>query len=172
MENKEPLYKRVRNKIGRPPTFDTAEELLDRLVDYCEDCDRNPIKIDVRSKMKRTSKDGGNSDTSEANNMTVKRPYTLDGFCLFAGIFMPWATFKNNARRRKDWAEFEIAINTCEAVIRDNQITGAMIGVYSERLTARLNGIADRVEAEVEQRQTTISFEQYCRMLRGETIEN
>lgn len=164
---KEPIYKRVKAHIGRPPKFETAGDLLDKLFEYCEYCDANPIKVDVRSKMRRNSK----GDSTELGNVTIKRPYTLDGFCLFAGILMPWATFKNNAKRRKDWADFEIVINACEQTIRDQQVTGAMIGLYSERLTARLNGIADKQELDVNSRQTNITFDEYVRMLNGETIE-
>lgn len=165
---KEPLYKHVKARLGRPPKFETAGELLDKLVEYCDYCDANPLKVDVRSKMRRNSNSG---DSSELGNMTIKRPYTLDGFCLFAGIFSTWAQFKSNAKRREDWSEFETVINACEQVIRDQQITGAMIGVYSERLTARLNGISERIEHEVEQRRTTISFDEYCRLMRGEAIK-
>lgn len=164
----EPLYKRIKAHIGRPPKFETSGELFDKLIEYCDYCDANPIKVDVRSKMRRNSNTG---DSSELGNQTIKRPYTLDGFCLFAGILMPWATFKNNAKRRKDWADFEIVINACEQVIRDQQITGAMIGVYSERLTARLNGIADKQELDAKVRSTTVDFDTYVRMLNGEHIE-
>lgn len=164
----EPLYKRIKAHIGRPPKFETAGDLFDKLIEYCEYCDANPIKVDVRSKMKRNSNTG---DSSELGNTSIKRPYTLDGFCLFAGILMPWATFKNNAKRRVDWADFEIVINACEQVIRDQQITGAMIGVYSERLTARLNGIAEKQELDAKVRSTTVDFDTYVRMLNGEHIE-
>lgn len=165
---RDPLYKHIKARLGRPPKFQTAAELLDKLVEYCEYCDANPLRMDDRRKMRKSSKNG---DTSELGNITVSRPYTLDGFCLFAGILMPWATFKNNAKRRADWADFEIVINACEQVIRDQQITGAMIGAYSERLTARLNGISDKIEHDVNAQQTTISFDDYCKMLRGENIE-
>lgn len=164
----EPLYKRIKAHIGRPPKFETAGDLFDKLVEYCEYCDANPMTVDVRSKMKRNSSRG---DTSELGNMTIKRPYTLDGFCLFAGIFSTWAQFKSNAKRREDWADFETVINACEQVIRDQQITGAMIGVYSERLTARLNGIADKQELDAKVRSTTVDFDTYIKMLRGESIE-
>ena len=164
----EPLYKRIKGHIGRPPKFQTAAELLDKLVEYCEYCDANPLKMDDRRKMRKSSRNG---DTAEAGSITVSRPYTLDGFCLYAGIFSTWAQFKSNAKRREDWADFETVINACEQVIRDQQITGAMIGAYSERLTARLNGISDKIEHDVNAQQTTISFDDYCKMMRGEEIE-
>lgn len=165
---KDPLYKHVKARLGRPPKFENAAELLDKLVEYCEYCDANPIRMDDRRKMRKSNKNG---DTSELGNITVSRPYTLDGFCLYAGIFSTWSQFKSNAKRREDWADFEIVINACEQVIRDQQITGAMIGSYSERLTARLNGISDKIEHDVNAQQTTISFDDYCKMLRGENIE-
>jgi hypothetical protein len=83
----------------------------------------------------------------------------------------PWATFKRDCGRRADAEEFAIVINACEQCVRDQQITGAMIGVYSERLTARLNGITEKQELDVKARSTTVDFDTYVKMLRGENIE-
>lgn len=162
----EPIYRKTR--IGRPPLFETADQLWDKALEYFAYCDANPIKINARNKMKRSEKNG---DGAETGYEYTTRPYTLDGLCLWCNINMPWATFKNNAKRRDDWADFEIVINACEQTIRDQQVTGAIIGTFSERLVARLNGIEDKSKVEVNQRQTTVSWEEYQAMLRGEKIE-
>lgn len=162
---KEPIYKRV--KIGRPAKFPTAEDLWREALAYFNWCDDNPIMTTNKRKKSR-------SDTSESQSMEqepVSRPYTLDGLCLWCNILTPWATFKRDCGRRADAEQFAIVINACEQVIRDQQITGAMIGVYSERLTARLNGIADKQELDAKVRSTTVDFDTYVRMLNGEHIE-
>lgn len=159
-----PLYKRVR--IGRPPLFETAADLWAKACEYFEYCDSNPLKVDVKQKMRR-----GKDDYAEQGQGTIARPYTLDGLCLYCNILMPWATFKHNCSRRADKEEFEIVINACEQSVRNQQVVGAMIGAYSERLTARLNGISDKYEVNNDQRQTTLTFEQYAALLRGEQIE-
>lgn len=155
-----PLYRRPR--IGRPPLFETAEDLWKKALEYFEYCEAHPMKVDVRSKMRR-----GKDDTAEQAQATVSRPYTLDGLCLYCNILMPWATFKQHCNRRADKEEFGIVISACEAAVRDQQVTGAMIGVYSERLTARLNGIVDKQEMDVNHRQTSMTFEEYVAMLNG-----
>lgn len=163
---KEPIYKRV--KIGRPAKFPTAEDLWREALAYFGWCDDNPIMTTNKRKKSR-------SETSESQSMEqepVSRPYTLDGLCLWCNILTPWATFKRDCGRRADAEEFAIVINACEQCVRDQQVTGAMIGVYSERLTARLNGITDKQELEVNSRQTNISFDEYVRMLRGEKIDS
>lgn len=66
---KEPIYKRIKGHVGRPPKFETAADLLDKLFEYCEYCDANPIKMNERSKMKRSSDKG---DASELGNVQVQ----------------------------------------------------------------------------------------------------
>lgn len=166
METKKtPIYKRV--KIGRPAKFPTAEDLWREALAYFDWCDENPITTNNKRKKSR-------SETNESQSMEqtpVSRPYTLDGLCLWCNILTPWATFKRDCGRRADAEDFAIVINACEQCVRDQQVTGAMIGLYSERLTARLNGITDKQELEVNSRQTNITFDEYVRMLNGETIE-
>ena len=162
---KEPIYKRV--KIGRPAKFPKAEDLWREALAYFDWCDDNPIMTNNKRKKSR-------SETSESQSMEqepVSRPYTLDGLCLWCNILTPWATFKRDCTRRSDAEDFAIVINACEQCVRDQQVTGAIIGLYSERLTARLNGITDKQELEVNSRQTNITFDEYVRMLRGEPIE-
>lgn len=162
---KEPIYKRV--KIGRPAKFPTAEDLWREALAYFNWCDDNPIMTTNKRKKSR-------SDTSESQSMEqepVSRPYTLDGLCLWCNILTPWATFKRDCGRRADAEQFAIVINACEQTIRNQQVTGAMIGIYSERLTARLNGITDKQELDAKVRSTTVDFDTYVRMLNGEHIE-
>lgn len=167
METKKtPIYKRV--KIGRPAKFPTAEDLWREALAYFDWCDENPITTNNKRKKSRSE----SSESQSLEQEPVSRPYTLDGLCLWCNILTPWATFKRDCGRRADAEDFAIVINACEQCVRDQQVTGAMIGIYSERLTARLNGITDKQELEVNSRQTNITFDEYVRMLRGENIDS
>ena len=161
----EQQIERIKKHIGRPPKFGTADDLLQAAMGYFKECDANPFQVRVRDK-KRVKTDGGKQ--AEKQLEEVPRPYTLDGLCLYCGIFMSWATFKNNCKRRTDAQDFEIVIHACEQTIRDQQIAGALINLYDSRLVARLNGITDNTEVNVNARQTSLPFEEYVKLLRGE----
>lgn len=145
----EKLYEKVR--IGRPPTFPTAADLWEKALEYFAWCDDNPVKISVKEK-KRNSQKNGTGDENQFES--VPKPYTLDGLCLWCNILVPWATFKRDQLKRQGGEDFSIVLNACEKCVRDQQVTGAMIGLYSERLTARLNGISEKVEQVIEERAT------------------
>lgn len=156
----EKIYHKV--KIGRPAKFKTAEDLWMAALDYFKWCDDNPMQVAVRDKKKASSK---GEKAAEKQYEEVPRPYTLDGLHLFINMQTPWNVFKANCRKRADADEFNTVINACEECIRNQQVGGAMIGLYSERLTARLNGITEKVEAEVNQRTATVSWDEFRQMI-------
>ena len=159
------LYEKI--KVGRPARFKDAQQLWEEALQYFEWCEQNPVEIYLKGKKRNSTKE----DAKEMQQGKVTRPYTLDGLCVWLNIQMEWGVFKSNSKRREDWAEFEKVINACEQCVRSQQITGAMAGLYSERLTARLNGISEKVDATLDQRKTTVSWEEYQRMLNGENID-
>ena len=158
----EKIYHRF--KTGRPAIFETAEDLWRAALEYFKWCDEHPMQVSVRDKKKASS----NGDKSaEKQYEDVPRPYTLDGLHIFINMHTPWNVFKANCRKRKDADEFNTVISACEDCIRNQQVSGAMIGLYSERLTARLNGITEKVDATVNQRNTTVTWEEFQAMLDG-----
>lgn len=159
------LYERF--KVGRPATYKNAEALWEEALAYFAWCDANPILLNVKKKAKRNSKD----EEQAQEQAPTARPYTLEGLCLWLNMHMPWATFKQHCARRKDAAKFGIVLSACEEIVRNQQISGAMVGVYSERLTARLNGITEKTQVEVDQRQTTLSWEDYRKLLETSGLE-
>lgn len=162
----EKIYHRF--KTGRPAIFETAEDLWRAALKYFKWCDEHPMQVSVRDKKKASS----NGDKSaEKQYEDVPRPYTLDGLHIFINMHTPWNVFKANCRKRKDADEFNTVISACEMCVRDQQVGGAMIGLYSERLTARLNGITDKVELDNKVRQTTLTFDEFQRLLNGEKID-
>lgn len=160
--------KEIRKHIGRPPLFETAEDLLDKFIEWFTLVTGIPYERNIVSKMGRSSKNG---DKAETGKLSMQRAPTLYGFCVYAGICMQWSTFKQHCNRRADKEAFGTVIRAIEETIKDFQVQGAMSGEFSERLVARLNGIEDKSKIEVNQRQTTVSWEEYQAMLRGEKIE-
>ena len=123
---------------GRPPKFKTPEELEAKAEEYFRWCDANPIRIYKRKDAgaNQTAKSGSGVKSQEGEAF-ANRPYTLDGLGLFVGVV--WKDFRSY--HQDD--EFSEVIRTLEARVRDQQVSGAMVGVYNSNLTARLNGIAD-----------------------------
>lgn len=122
------------NLGGRPHKIKSAAELVQKAVDYFTWADDNPI---ITSRF--MTKNG-------LVENTTPRPYTLHGFCVFAGIG-DWSSFKKYNMERKG---FRGLIEDIENIITSNQLDGGLVGIYSPNLTARLNGISDRVQQEVD----------------------
>ena len=116
--------------------YKTADELRERAQEYFAWADKNPIRGS-----RIVTKDGGETITRDYQ---YPRPYSLDGFGLFAGIY-DWAQFKQHNKGRDGFAD---VINYIEATIRQQQVAGAMAGMYKENLVARLNGISENVKVQ------------------------
>ena len=149
MEQTDKLYHRI--KVGRPARFESAEQFWLEALEAFAWFDSHPLRMDVRDK-KRASSEG--DKTAEKTYVEVQRPYTIDGLLVYLNVQTTWTDMKRNYSKRPDWPEFYAVFNACEQCVRNNQVTGAMIGLYSERLTARLNGISDKFEQVVETRAT------------------
>lgn len=125
------MRENLRNLGGRPRKFNSVEEYLNKFFEYCEWANNNPIITTDGIKLTEGEK------TTQANR--IARPLTIDGWCAFANI-------GNYSQFKKDYIErgFGDAIAGIERVIRENQISGAAVGIYRENLVARLNGLTDR----------------------------
>lgn len=144
----------TKNPVGRPPKFKTPEELQAKAEEYFHWCDTHPVRIYQRKAAgANQSAKNGSGVKSDEGEMFVDRPYTRDGLALWCGV-SDWAHFKESECYKSD--EFLRVIRALEARIRDRQVTGAMVKVYDPNLTARLNGLADKTDLNVnaEQRQS------------------
>lgn len=126
-----------RNLGGRPRKWKSPDEIIDKLEEYCKACAENPILVQDGM---RKSKDGGQKDEQVLQMNRVARPMTLDGYCNFAGIG-DWRRMKQFYSNDEGFAD---AIALVERVIRDQQVSGAMVGLYKENIVSRINGITDR----------------------------
>lgn len=129
---------------GRPPKFKTPEELQEKAEGYFQYCDTNPIEVWQRklAGANQSSKNGSGVKSDEGT-MYIRRPYTLDGLGLWLEIY-DWRHFR--AYHQDD--EFSPVIRALEARVRDQQVSGAVVGMYNANLVARLNGISESVQVE------------------------
>jgi hypothetical protein len=114
-----------------------------KFLDYVAWADANPIEVFNRISGKGDTHKQKFREESKGN---VQRPYTLIGFMAFAGI-SNWTEFKGTQHAQKQ--DFFRVIRAIENTIQSQQIDGAMVGLYSSNLTARLNGIAEATEMAV-----------------------
>ena len=128
--------------FGRPPKFKTAKQLMDKFVEYVHTVDEMPIKVSqaFKKKGRKAENDGQNSENYV--NM-VAHPLSIREFCLFAGI-SNWADFKLQLRNKTK--DFAIVISRIEEYTVNQQVNGAMSGLYNANIVARLNGIVERTE--------------------------
>lgn len=140
---KDPIWRHAKFRARR---YERAEELWEDAMLYFEWCDDNPVDAAINVVRYKKEKHGGSKEMKKQDQQeNVTRPYTLYGLCAFLGI-TKWYQFKATNIGRDG---FEDVILTIENVIASQQIDGAMTGVFKENLTARLNGLAERNQQEI-----------------------
>jgi hypothetical protein len=127
-------------EFGRPPKFKTAKELMDKFIEYVRTVDEMPIRVS-QTVRKKGKKDVDANSESLLN--LVAHPLSIREFCLFAGI-SNWSEFKS--RERHQSGDFLIVITRIEDYTVNQQINGAMSGLYNANIVARLNGIVEKTE--------------------------
>ena len=85
----------------------------------------------------------------EQINLKINKPLTIISFCHFVGI--DCQTYYNHVNGEyKDVRPelFDVFIHIHEA-IKDEQITGAALNIYNERIVSKLNGLSDTINVQV-----------------------
>ena len=155
----------IASKVGRPPKFKTALELAQVADQYFAECEANPIEISTRKSAgsENSAKNGSKVKASEYKE-SVPTPYTIEDFCDFANI-NGWTSFKSAKQYQSE--EFSTIIRAIEQRIRGQQIRGSLVGLYNANLTARINGIADKTDLNVNTEQQQ-SAEDALKALKGQ----
>ena len=129
--------------VGRPPRFETPDELWHCFLDYVEMVDA--YKIDLPMYMTKRNKKGKSDEASDEGKAgQVARPLTLQGFMCFAGMGQEWRQFADYTSKRSP--EFSTVITRIRTTIENDQVSGALAKIYDSNLTARLNGLKDRTD--------------------------
>lgn len=161
----------IASKVGRPPKFKTPLELAEIADKYFAWCETNPIETSKRKLVGAKQTGKGSEAKSDETVFTTRRAYTLDGFCLFANI-SDWNAMKKT--KKYQTREFLGVIHAIEATIRDQQVSGALAGVFNANIVARLNGLADVQRQEIDDQRKQTAGEAIAAILGVEVaqIEN
>lgn len=108
----------------------TPAELLAKAQEYFDWIGENPITRDL----------GG------GKKQKLIRPFTNEGFCLFAGIDRQ--TFENYSQGIGYQDYFDICAHI-RSHIRNNKLEGASIGIFNAAIIARDLGLVDRQERDI-----------------------
>ena len=81
----------------------------------------------------------------------LKVPYTMEGFENYVANIdgMPQSLERYFANSNDDYNEFLTICSRIRREIRENQITGGLLGFYNPSITQRLNGLTDKKETTV-----------------------
>jgi hypothetical protein len=128
--------------VGRPKAFNSPEDLWNAFIKYKDKVKSNPILVHDF-----VGKDGVSVHRER------EQPLTMEGFecfCVDEGyIGYPDLTDYIEGKH-KDFLPISTRIRK---FIRQDQIKGGMAGIYNPSLTARINGLVDKVEKTVIQEQ-------------------
>jgi DNA polymerase II small subunit/DNA polymerase delta subunit B len=124
-------------KVGRPRNLDSPEQLYELFKKYKEDVKANPR---IKSVF------GGKEFEERAE--PLERPLTMEGFEIFCwdNVGCVEDYFKNTGKR---YEEFTPICSRIRKEIREDQITGGMVGQYNASITQRLNNLKEQVEQNV-----------------------
>lgn len=136
-------YWQLREKHGRNKKY-TPDELLDVFYEYAEWIDENPFKEAVLVQKGITiEQPDGKKKTTYQVGLPKMRPYTLSGFCIYAGI-----TTETFGQYRKQDDFSDITTYICE-VIKTQKFEGAASGFFNANIIARDLGLTDKKSHEV-----------------------
>lgn len=124
-------------KRGRPKLIESPEVLWKMFQDYEAWCKDNPIIKEEAIKSGRGS--------GEVVDVKLTRPLTISGFCRWVyekGYTSNTEHYLVNSRGA--YSEFSSISARIKAAIREQQVSGGMVGIYNANLTARLQGIGDK----------------------------
>lgn len=123
-------------KRGRPKLIESPEVLWDLFCEYKNWVEQNPIEKKVE----------GNKGFVISKE-SLKRPLTLEGFeiwCFNNGIIADLGHYFANTNEA--YTEFCTICLIIRKVIREDQISGGMVGIYNPSITQRLNNLVERSE--------------------------
>jgi hypothetical protein len=123
-------------KVGRPRNLDSPEQLYELFIKYKEDVKANPR---IKSVF------GGKEFEERAE--PLERPLTMEGFEIFCwdNVGCVEDYFKNT---NKAYEDFSPICSRIRKEIREDQITGGMVGQYNPSITQRLNNLKEQTESE------------------------
>ncbi len=96
--------------------------------------------------------------TGEVVNYTVQAPFTVTNFCLFANI-SPYYFNKLIQLKEEENRELYATVQTIVEIIKNENVSGAMIGKYKESTVHKIHRLAEVVENNSKQVIQTINVD-------------
>ena len=128
---------------GKKKYIETPEKMWELFCVY-----RDEVKSSPRKKMVFVGRDGSRDFE------LLERPLTLDGFenwCFEKEIIADLGHYFANTDNR--YEDYRTICTRIRGVIREDQITGGMVGQYNASITQRLNGLTEKVQNEIKTEQ-------------------
>lgn len=127
----EPFYKMAMRNIGRPQSFSSPKEMLDRCMEYFQWVEEHPL---MEERIAGTSY--GEILKTAVPKM---RAMTVRSMCAFIGITQEtWMDY------RKNKSEFSLVIKNIESTIYEQKFAGAAAGFLNASIMTRDLGLVDR----------------------------
>jgi len=108
---------KLRSKHGRDKLFETPELMWDAACEYFQWCEDNPFK---ESKPMVVSNGNNEGSSIEMAEIPIKRPFTLEGLCLYLNASSAYfRVFKSEERAKKE--DFVTVIHEIEETISNHR---------------------------------------------------
>lgn len=130
----------MNNKGGRPFSI-TADQLKQKFDEYLI---YMKSQYFLKPDMIRSGERAG-----EQINLKINKPLTIISFCHYVGI--DCQTYYNhvNGEYKEVRPELFDAFMYIHEAIKDEQITGAALNIYNERIVSKLNGLSETINVQV-----------------------
>jgi hypothetical protein len=130
-----------REKHGRDLTYQSPEEMWERIAGFFQWCDSHPwFKNELLKSPIKKKKENGDEDITLYAQIPTARPYTLTGLCIYLGITL--VTWKEYCKRD----DFTYITTHAEKIIETQQFEGAAVGAFNANIIARKQGLSDKSE--------------------------
>src|SRR4249920_2872901 len=128
----------IRSKHGRDKLFVTPQLMWEAACEYFQWCVDHPF---YKAENKIVSNGGNSGSSVELHEEPVKRPYTLEGLCLFLGCSVGYfRAFKCTSTDK----EFIAVIELIQQTVYEQQFSGASTGFFNANIISRALGLVDK----------------------------
>lgn len=139
----------------KPPTkqkyVETPEKMWSLFCEYKESVKNNPLlKIEQKKGTVIYGKGFEGDAAADIVALPLMRPLTMEGFENYladADIITDLSHYFSNKDNR--YTAYVAVCRRIKNVIRDDQITGGMCGVYNPSITQRLNNLVEKSQTEI-----------------------
>ncbi len=117
---------KLRSKHGRDKIIKSSEILWEAACEYFDKISNNPITVQ------------DNKGTKHVNTVSLLRPFTLHGLCIFLDIDrVTYYSYRDNE-------DYSTVVHKIDDIIYNQKFEGATIGIFNHNIIARDLGLTDK----------------------------